>query len=402
MRVSSDDRVVPPSTRRLKPLPGTLSAHEGQARVQRREVFARPSSRNEVSSGRHSNRIEARLDEGNLKAWNKSFEEDITDPDVSADESEYQSESGMSLSDLNSLGFESIAALGSNVSGYSGPSSLLSETVLRSNSDNPSAIIGLLRAPYVRALSLIARFMESNNSPMTAKACATRKLCTQAYQQLYAQCREMFILALKRDMLSRLAALYLVTEKIPRLVEAGDYATMLSELKLHARHVADLQALHAQFLEFLPSLTLPSLASAEARFQHEIRRAAGVAAAALAARIEALAGVTPLPEQQVPRRTQKCTALRAVLRAKMLCVLRNILLPRCCPLPFSHPFPCGFVEKTAPEARRRWPTPTKPPPPSSSSPSPSLPSMSTPPSPPSPAPPLPAPPRTAPSPPTPS
>ena len=77
MRVSSDDRVVPPSTRRLKPLPGTLSAHEGQARVQRREVFARPSSRNEVSSGRHSNRIEARLDEGNLKAWNKSFEEDI-------------------------------------------------------------------------------------------------------------------------------------------------------------------------------------------------------------------------------------------------------------------------------------------------------------------------------------
>jgi hypothetical protein len=268
----------------LKPLPQTGGGHRKDLPI------GRPSSRNDLAIRNTENR----LDEHALKAWNKSFEEEITDHDPSIDDSEYQSESGMSLSDLNSLGFESSVAIGISAG------SLLSDAVPRSNADNYGAIGGLLKGPYIRALSLISKFMESNSS-MTSKASATRKLASTAYAQLYAQCREMFILALKRDMLSRLAALYLVVEKIPRLVEAGDYATMLSELKLHARHISDLQALHAHFLTLLPSLTLPSLASAEARFLHEIRGAADVAAAALSRRIEALAGVTPLPEAQVSR-----------------------------------------------------------------------------------------------------
>ncbi len=51
----------------------------------------------------------------------------MVDPDVSVYDSEYQSESGISLSDLNSLGFESCS--GGHLSAHSNSSANLPESV---------------------------------------------------------------------------------------------------------------------------------------------------------------------------------------------------------------------------------------------------------------------------------
>ena len=338
----------------LKPLPQTGNIPN---RGMRELSYGRPSSRNDLVVSRPISRTENRLDEGNLKAWNRSFEEEIADPDTSVDDSEYQSESGMSLSDLNSLGFDSQSAPSGSLSVFSGPSSLLSEAVPRPNTESYGAIGGLLKGPYIRALYLISKFMEANNAPQTPKACAMRRLCAPVYQELSAACRDMFILALKRDMLSRLSALFLVIEKIPRLVESGDYAALLSEIKLHSRHVSDLQALHNQFLTLLPSLTLPSLASAEARFVLELRRAVCTACSALVRRIDALAGVTPLPETQVRSHHSRFMAIIAAVSRLRIRGLRRLRLspsPSCagpslspaaiCPSEVNRAGPCPALK----------------------------------------------------------
>ena len=126
----------------------------------------------------------------------------------------------------------------------------------------------------------------------------------------------MFILALQRDIMSRLSALCLVVERIPRMVESGEYSALLSELRLHSRHCSDLAELRGQFLALLPSMRLPSLASAEARFLEEIRRAADVAALALVAKMEGLGGITPLPETQVRADADPRAVARAVAPAR--------------------------------------------------------------------------------------
>jgi hypothetical protein len=91
-------------------------------------------------------------------------------------------------------------------------------------------LTGMLRAPIQRGLLLIIDFMKAQGGGANADAARARS--SRQMQVLLARCSEMATLALKRDVLSRAAALRALIARIPAMVSRREFAGMLSELQV--------------------------------------------------------------------------------------------------------------------------------------------------------------------------
>jgi hypothetical protein len=89
---------------------------------------------------------------------------------------------------------------------------------------------GMLHAPTQRGLLLIIDFMRAQGGG--AHADAARARSSQQLRVLLARCSEMATLAMKRDVLSRAAALRALIARIPAMVGRREFAGMLRELQV--------------------------------------------------------------------------------------------------------------------------------------------------------------------------
>ena len=89
---------------------------------------------------------------------------------------------------------------------------------------------GMLHAPTQRGLLLIIDFMKAQGGGANADAARARS--SQQLRVLLARCSEMATLAMKRDVLSRAAALRALIARIPAMVSRREFAGMLGELKV--------------------------------------------------------------------------------------------------------------------------------------------------------------------------
>ncbi len=91
-------------------------------------------------------------------------------------------------------------------------------------------LTGMLRAPIQRGLLLIIDFMKAQGGGANANAARSRS--SRQLQVLLARCSEMATLALKRDVLSRAAALRALIARIPAMVSRREFGGVLSELQV--------------------------------------------------------------------------------------------------------------------------------------------------------------------------
>ena len=127
--------------------------------------------------------------------------------------------------------------------------------------DVTDLLSGLLRAPIQRGLMLLIEFMNAQGTGMHADE--ARSGLAGRHHILMERCSEMATLALKRDVLSRAAALRGLVSKVPAMVQRREYAGVLTELRKHACHIEELHKLREQFLSALTGLQLPLLPSVE-------------------------------------------------------------------------------------------------------------------------------------------
>ena len=89
---------------------------------------------------------------------------------------------------------------------------------------------GMLHAPTQRGLLLIIDFMKAQGGGVNADAARARS--SQQLRVLLSRCSEMATLAMKRDVLSRAAALRALIARIPAMVSRREFAGMLGELQV--------------------------------------------------------------------------------------------------------------------------------------------------------------------------
>jgi len=244
----------------------------------------------------------------------------------------------MSVSDLHSIGFDG----GSVDWGAEGAKAGQHAPAHKPREDSEDPLLALLPAPLARAVALLVQHMGRGNeeelraADLSSKAgqgpaapSTSRAAAAGEYRELIASCRRMFVLALRRDALSRAAAQKLFIASIPASISRGEVSGVMSELRKHQRHPQELRALRASFIAAVPWVKIPPLSQVEEALHRDNANGIRIAADALLEHISACVKREGTPQAELAELYRCLTQLWGVVASHRASTLDIELPARC-------------------------------------------------------------------------